>query len=73
MTNPMKIAAGLGLLAGASFFGKKRMDIRNRMFTHRLAAMFGAILGFGKGFGRGISSTFKSIFHIRTGLRSRFS
>jgi hypothetical protein len=59
MGNTLKIATGLGVLAGLSYFGKRKMA------SERLAAKGGGIVGYLKGLGQGIKYSFKSMFRMR--------
>lgn len=59
MGNTLKIATGLGVLAGLSYFGKRRMA------SERLAARGGGIAGYLMGLGQGIKHSFRSMFRLR--------
>lgn len=55
MGNTLKIATGLGVLAGISYFGKKRME------TAKISAKVGGIAGYLKGLGQGFFYGVKSM------------
>lgn len=55
MGSTLKIATGLGVLAGISYFGKRRMA------SHEIAAKAGGILGYLKGIGQGFLYGIKSM------------
>lgn len=54
-----KIAAGLGIVAGISYFGKRRMA------SQRLAAQAGGFVGYLKGMGQGFLYGARSILRFR--------
>ena len=60
MGNTLKIATGLGVLAGLSYFGKRRMA------SHEVAAKTGGFVGYLKGLGQGFIYGVKSMFRWRT-------
>jgi hypothetical protein len=60
MGNTLKIVTGLGVLAGISYFGKRRMA------SERLAAKGGGIAGYLKGLGQGFGYSLKSLLRIRS-------
>ena len=60
MGSTLKIAAGLGVLAGISYFGNKRMA------SHEIAAKTGGIVGYLKGASQGFVYGIKSMFKWRT-------
>jgi hypothetical protein len=60
MANAFKIATGLGVLAGISYFGRRRMASERIMA--RTGGFFGYLKGLGQGFGYGI----KSMLHLRS-------
>ena len=59
MRNSAKIITGLGVLAGISYLGKKKMT------TEQLAAQGGGIIGYLKGMGQGFYTGVKSAFRFR--------
>ena len=59
MGNTMKIATGLGVLAGISYFGRKRMD------TAKVSAKAGGIVGYIRGLTRGFTSGIKATLKRR--------
>lgn len=63
MGNTLKIATGLGVLAGISYFGKRKMA------SERIAAKTGGIIGYLKGLGQGFGYGLKSMFRIK-GLKA---
>lgn len=60
MGSTLKIATGIGVLAGISYFGKRRMA------SHEIAAKTGGIVGYLKGMGEGFAYGLKSMFKWRT-------
>lgn len=59
MRNSAKIITGLGVLAGISYLGKKKMT------TEQLAAKGGGFLGYLKGMGQGFYTGVRSAFSFR--------
>jgi hypothetical protein len=59
MGKTAKIITGLGVLAGISYYGRRKMT------TEELAARGGGFLGYVKGMGRGFYLGVKSAFHFR--------
>lgn len=59
MGNSLKIATGLGVLAGISYFGKRRMA------SHEIAAKTGGFVGYLKGLGQGFTYGLKSMFRLQ--------
>lgn len=60
MGNTLKLAAGLGVLAGISYFGKRRIP------SDRIAAKAGGFLGYLRGLGQGFFYGAKSILRLQT-------
>jgi hypothetical protein len=60
MGSTLKFATGLGVLAGISYFGKRKMA------SHEIAAKTGGIVGYIKGMGQGFLYGVKSMFKWRT-------
>jgi hypothetical protein len=60
MGNALKIATGLGVLAGISYFGKRKMA------SERIAARTGGVVGYLKGLGQGFFYGLKSMVRMRT-------
>lgn len=56
MGKTLKIAAGLGILAGISYFGRNRID------TARISAKAGGIVGYLKGLDQGLMTGIKAMF-----------
>ncbi len=59
MNNTLKIATGLGVLAGISYFGKRRMA------AEQLMARGGGALGYLKGLGQGFGFAVKSALKFK--------
>ena len=59
MGNTGKIITGLGVLAGISYFGKRKMT------TEELAARGGGFVGYLKGLGQGFTTGVKSMLRMR--------
>ncbi len=59
MGNTLKIATGIGVLAGISYFGKRKMT------AEKLIAKTGGVLGYLKGLGQGFGYGIKSILHVQ--------
>lgn len=59
MGNTLKIATGLGVLAGISYIGKKRMD------SMKISAKAGGIVGYLKGLQQGFIAGLKTMFRRR--------
>lgn len=60
MNNAAKIITGLGVLAGISYLGKRKMT------TEELAAQGGGFLGYLKGMGQGFFTGVKTALRLRT-------
>ena len=60
MGNTAKILAGLGLVAGVSYFGRRKMS------TEELAARGGGFLGYLKGMGQGFFLGVKHALRFRS-------
>jgi hypothetical protein len=59
MNNAMKIATGIGVLAGISYFGRRRMA------SEQLLARGGGAVGYLKGLGQGFGFAVKSAFKFK--------
>lgn len=59
MGNAAKIITGLGVLAGISYYGRRKMT------TEELAARGGGFLGYLKGMGQGFFTGVKTVFRFR--------
>lgn len=59
MGTAAKILTGLGLVAGISYFGKRKMT------TEELAARGGGLVGYLKGMGQGFMIGVKQAFRFR--------
>jgi hypothetical protein len=59
MGKTARILTGLGLVAGISYFGRRKMT------TEELAARGGGILGYVKGMGQGFFMGVKQAFRFR--------
>ncbi len=59
MGKTAKIITGLGVLAGISYYGRRKMT------TEELAARSGGFLGYLKGMGRGFYSGVRTAFRFR--------
>ena len=59
MGKTLRIITGIGVLAGISYYGRKRMT------TEQLAAETGGFLGYLKGMGRGFFYGIKTALHFR--------
>lgn len=59
MGTTLKIATGLGVLAGISYFGNRRMA------SERIAARTRGIVGYLKGLGQGFFYGLKSMVRLR--------
>lgn len=59
MSKTVKILTGLGLLAGISYYGRRKMT------TEELAARSGGFLGYLKGMGQGFFTGVKTAFRFR--------
>ena len=66
MSNTLKIATGIGVLAGISYFGKRKMT------TEKLIAKGGGVMGYLKGLGQGFGYGMKSILRVQKDMNQGF-